>query len=189
MPIPRRLWAAVGVSLLGLGVFTADPSGASSDSYGDACCVAAAGCYAAYDLRLFEWGRRVTPLRLITNKVAAQALASVGLVALLGASESRDFFAAASPAELFVIVPLVLWSGVVVNGVVPFLQVGGQQAIGPSRAQIIYASGPLWAAILSFVALGETVGPQGVAGGAAFLAAVFVAATTPQAEAQQEQQP
>lgn len=73
----------------------------------------------------------------------------------------------------------MLWSGVVVNGVAPFLQVGGQQAVGPARAQVIYASGPLWAALIALAALGETVGPQGVLGGAAFLAAVLLAASTP----------
>ncbi len=40
-----------------------------------AACVLAAACYATYDLRLFVWGKRVTPLRLITNKVAAQVSA------------------------------------------------------------------------------------------------------------------
>ena len=64
-----------------------------------------------------------------------------------------------------------------VNALVPFLQVGGQQAIGPSRAQTIYASQPLWAAMMSFVWLGETVGTQGLIGGGAFLGALFLAAT------------
>lgn len=76
------------------------------------------------------------------------------------------------------IIGLILWSGVIVNMVVPFLQVGGQQAIGPSRAQTIYASQPLWAAILAFVWLHEQVGWQGLVGGSAFLVALFLAATT-----------
>ena len=59
------------------------------------------------------------------------------------------------------------------------LQVGGQQAVGPARAQVIYASGPLWASLISLVVLGETVGVQGAVGGAAFLAAVLLAATAP----------
>jgi drug/metabolite transporter (DMT)-like permease len=61
----------------------------------------------------------------------------------------------------------------------PVLQVGGQQAIGPARAQVIYASGPLWAALISLVALGETVGVEGCVGGAAFLTAVLIAASAP----------
>ena len=71
---------------------------------------------------------------------------------------------------------------ITVNGIAPFLQVGGQQAVGPSRAQVIYASGPLWAALLSWALLGETVGPQGLLGGSAFIAAVLLAASAPAAE-------
>ena len=64
-----------------------------------------------------------------------------------------------------------------VNAIVPFLQVGGQQAIGPTRSQTIYASQPLWAAIMSFFFLGETIGLTGAVGGTAFLVALFLAAT------------
>ena len=64
-----------------------------------------------------------------------------------------------------------------VNALVPFLQVSGQQAIGPSRAQTIYASQPLWAAVMSYVWLGETVGVLGWIGGGSFLGALFLAAT------------
>ena len=44
---------------------------------------------------------------------------------------------------------------------------------------MLYASQPLWAALLAVSLLGETVGPEGVLGGAAFLVAVFLAATAP----------
>ena len=74
VPIPRRIWLAVAIALIGLALFTADPGGpggmaTASSLEGDAACVAAACCYALYDLRLFVWGKRVTPLRLIQNKV------------------------------------------------------------------------------------------------------------------------
>lgn len=75
------------------------------------------------------------------------------------------------------LVPVIIWSGVAVNAVAPFLQVGGQQAIGPTRCQTIYASQPLWAALMSFFFLGETIGIQGLVGGTAFLSALFLAAT------------
>ena len=177
--IPKRIWGAVGLALVGLCIFTLDPSGADGGASlpGDAACVLAALCYAAYDLRLFVWGRRVAPLTLITTKVAAQACLSLAALALFGRAEATAFLAAASPEDLATLAPLLLWSGVVVNGVAPFLQVGGQQAIGPARAQVVYASGPLWAALLSLVFLGETVGPQGALGGGAFLSAVFLAAS------------
>ena len=54
------------------------------------------------------------------------------------------------------------------------------QAVGPTRAQTIFASQPLWSSMLSYAFLGETIGIQGVAGGCAFLFALFLATTVPQ---------
>ena len=64
-----------------------------------------------------------------------------------------------------------------VNCLAPFLQVSGQQAVGPARAQILFARQPLWAAVMSYFFLGERVCIEGMIGGRAFLLAVFVAAT------------
>lgn len=54
---------------------------------------------------------------------------------------------------------------------------GGQQAVGPTRAQTLYASQPLWASILAYIFLDETVGTQGAVGGLVFLVALGLAAT------------
>ena len=89
VPIPRRIWSAVGVALTGLLLFTFDPEGGSSSAQGDLACVVAACFYAAYDLRLFVWGKRVTSLRLITNKVASQAALSLGNVYISAESVVR----------------------------------------------------------------------------------------------------
>ena len=45
----------------------------------------------------------------------------------------------ASLNEVRLLALVVLWCGVVVNAIASFLQVGGQQAIGPARAQVLYA--------------------------------------------------
>jgi drug/metabolite transporter (DMT)-like permease len=79
---------------------------------------------------------------------------------------------------LFLLVACILWSGLTVNSLAPFVQVSAQQAIGPTKAQTIYASQPMWAALLSFFFLGETVGLQGLVGGGAFVSALFLAATS-----------
>jgi hypothetical protein len=49
-----------------------------------------------------------------------------------------------------VLVPTVLWSGLIVNALAAFLQVGGMQAVGPVRAQTFFASQPIWAASLNY---------------------------------------
>jgi drug/metabolite transporter (DMT)-like permease len=174
VPIPRRIQFSVILALAGVISFTQDPTGSPS-SLGDALCVLAAIFYATYDLRLFAWGKKVAPRELITTKIGTQAILSVSLLAVVDWQTSFDYLL--SDPNWASIVPLVLWSGVAVNALAPFLQVGGQQAVGPTRCQTIYASQPLWAALLSFFFLGERIGLQGLVGGSAFLAALFLAAT------------
>ncbi|KAL3904747.1 MAG: hypothetical protein SGARI_004779, partial [Bacillariaceae sp.] len=176
VPIPKRIQASVLLALAGVVCFTQDHTGTPS-AQGDALCVVAAIFYATYDLRLFAWGKRLAAKRLITSKIGIQAFLSVALLVAMSGTEAMDYIAAADAQTWSSIAPVVLWSGVFVNAVAPFLQVGGQQAVGPTRCQTIYASQPLWAAMLSFVFLGETIGTQGVVGGSVFLVALFLAAT------------
>jgi drug/metabolite transporter (DMT)-like permease len=176
VPIPRRIQASVALALAGVLCFTQDPTGTPS-AQGDALCVLAAIFYATYDLRLFAWGKRLAAKRLITSKIGIQAILSVLLLMAVSGREAMDYVVSADAGTWSRISPVVLWSGVFVNAVAPFLQVGGQQAVGPTRCQTIYASQPLWAAMLSFLFLGETIGLQGVFGGSVFLVALFLAAT------------
>ncbi|CAJ1930803.1 unnamed protein product [Cylindrotheca closterium] len=186
VPIPRRIQFSVLLALAGVVSFTQDPTGTPSAT-GDALCVLAAIFYATYDLRLFAWGKRVAPRQLITTKIGTQAILSLALLAALDLSSATEYLS--SGPNWSTVVPLVLWSGVAVNALAPFLQVGGQQAVGPTRCQTIYASQPLWAAMMSFFFLGEQIGVQGLVGGSAFLVALFLAATAdaPDPNCEQEQ--
>lgn len=176
VPIPQRIQASVFLALAGVVCFTQDPTGTPS-ALGDALCVLAAAFYATYDLRLFAWGKRVAPRNLITSKIGTQAILSVLLLASVGREETLDYLMSSTPETWKAILPVIVWSGVAVNAIAPFLQVGGQQAVGPTRCQTIYASQPLWAALMSFIFLGETIGLQGLVGGSAFSVALFLAAT------------
>jgi drug/metabolite transporter (DMT)-like permease len=176
VPIPQRIQASVALALAGVVCFTQDPTGTPS-AVGDGLCVLAAIFYATYDLRLFTWGKKLPAKRLITTKIATQAMLSVVLLLILGNEESIEYIKQADVTTWSSIIPVVVWSGVAVNAVAPFLQVGGQQAVGPTRCQTIYASQPLWAAILSYTFLGEQIGIQGLIGGSIFLIALFLAAT------------
>jgi drug/metabolite transporter (DMT)-like permease len=175
VPIPKRIQFSISLALAGVVCFTQDPTGTPS-ALGDGLCVLAAAFYATYDLRLFEWGKKVAPRNLITTKIGTQALLSAGLLVAIGWQDTLSYISTSPDWNM--ILPVVAWSGVAVNAVAPFLQVGGQQAIGPTRCQTIYASQPLWAALMSFFFLGEQIGTQGLVGGGAFLVALFLAATT-----------
>ena len=178
VPIPTRIWTAISLALAGVYMFTQDPNQADSASFhGDLMCIFAAIFYATYDLRLFKWGKIVPTDELITTKMITQSLLSLAMLSVLGREEALDFFSQASHHDLELVGVVALWSGLAVNCVAPYLQVSGQQAIGPSRAQILYASQPLWAAIMSYFLLGERCGIQGLVGGSAFLGAMFLAAT------------
>eukprot|EP00304_Pavlova_gyrans_P015181 CAMPEP_0206064082 /NCGR_PEP_ID=MMETSP1466-20131121/58552_1 /ASSEMBLY_ACC=CAM_ASM_001126 /TAXON_ID=44452 /ORGANISM="Pavlova gyrans, Strain CCMP608" /LENGTH=369 /DNA_ID=CAMNT_0053439455 /DNA_START=29 /DNA_END=1136 /DNA_ORIENTATION=+ len=182
VPIPRRIWGAIALALTGVALFTQDPDASGTSlagdalcalaaslyatydlrlfslgkRVGDALCALAASLYATYDLRLFSLGKRVAPLPLISTKIAVQAVLSSALAcALVSPEELSSFISSSDPQGLATVGALALWSGVAVNAVAPVLQVGGQQAVGAARAQVIYASQPLWASLIAWAALGE----------------------------------
>jgi len=172
VPIPTQIWTAISLALAGIFMFTQDPNQANSASLqGDLMCIFAAVFYATYDLRLFKWGKIVPTDELITTKMVTQSLLSLAMLYVLGREETLLYVSQASHHDLELVGVVALWSGLTVN------QVSGQQAVGPARAQILYASQPLWAAIMSYFLLGERCGIQGLVGGSAFLGAMLLAAT------------
>ena len=75
IPIARQIWAGVGLALVGLFMFTNDPASAYQNSLqGDLLCVLAAVFYATYDLRLYDFGKKMgdTPAELIQFKVCVR---------------------------------------------------------------------------------------------------------------------
>jgi drug/metabolite transporter (DMT)-like permease len=192
VPVPKRIWTSIALALSGIFLFTQDMSGGGGNMdtatstmlLGDALCVVAAVFYATYDLRLFDYGKKVPPLPLIRTKIAVQSFLSCVLLSVLGEhgglNEIGTYIqdlSSSSSNDLLLVGSAVFWSGLIINALVPFLQVSGQQTIGASRAQVVYASQPLWASILSFVLLGETLGENGLIGGGLFLTAIFIAAS------------
>ena len=182
--IPNQIKLAVGLALAGIIAFTQDPSGAASSDVvidaaqmqlGDSLVLGAAFFYSLYDIQTFYWGREVPRTELVTIKVGFQAVLSIILCAVASREEVVSYVSAGP--DLSVMIPVVLWSGLIVNALATFLQVGGMQSVGPTRAQTIFASQPLWASILNFVFIGEIMGIQGFVGGGAFLGALFLAAT------------
>ena len=195
VPVPKRIWTSIGLALSGIYLFTqdvaADVGVDAMDStlntmlLGDVLCVVAAAFYATYDLRLFSHGKNVPPLPLIRTKIAVQAFLSCVMLSLLGDQNGlneigtyvHNLFSSSSSSDLLLVGSAVMWSGLIINALVPFLQVSGQQTVGASRAQVVYASQPLWASILSFALLGETLSDNGMRGGMLFLIAIFLAAS------------
>jgi drug/metabolite transporter (DMT)-like permease len=182
--IPRQIQLAVVLALAGIVAFTQDPAGAGANNVnideasvkmGDALVLGAAFFYSLYDIQTFYWGKEIPRTELVTIKIGFQAFLSCLLCGAVATPEVLSYLQ--NGPEWSVLVPTVLWSGLIVNALATFLQVGGMQSVGPTRAQTIFASQPLWASGLNFVFLGEVVGLQGLAGGGAFLGALVLAAT------------
>lgn len=179
VPIPKKIWVAIGLALSGVVIFTQDPNQSDCASLeGDILCALAAVFYATYDLRLFRLGKKVPTSELITTKMVTQSFLSFSMLSFFGRQEAMYFLSSSSEDDFKLVCVVALWSGLAVNCVAPYLQVSGQQAVGPAKAQILYASQPLWAAIMSYFLLGEACGIEGFTGGALFLVAMYLATTT-----------
>lgn len=188
--IPRQIQLSVVLALAGIIAFTQDPAGMISPDQvhnssidpaqmqlGDTLVLGAAFFYSLYDIQTYYWGREVPRTELVTIKIGFQAILSCLLCAFVARDQVHDWLFVGDPPDWQLVVPVVLWSGLIVNALATFLQVGGMQSVGPTRAQTIFASQPLWASIMNFVVIGEVMGAQGFVGGGAFLGALFLAAT------------
>jgi drug/metabolite transporter (DMT)-like permease len=180
------------LALAGIVAFTQEPTLASdvlgnadatSIATGDALVLGAAFFYSLYDIQTFYWGREVPRKELVTIKVGFQAFLSVLLCVCVSQQDVLAYLEAGP--DYATLVPTVLWSGLIVNALATFLQVKGMQAVGPTRAQTIFASQPIWAAGMNYVVLGSVLGLQGIVGGASFVGALLLAATAqaPEVEA------
>lgn len=139
--IPRQIQIAVALALAGIFAFTQDPAGTADVSIdeaqvriGDLLVLGAAFFYSGYDIQTFYWGREVPRNELVTIKIGFQAVLSCVLCAVAARDEIVDYIS--SGPDWGVFVPVVLWSGLIVNALATFLQVGGIQSVGPSRAQV-----------------------------------------------------
>lgn len=141
--IPRQIQLAVALALVGITAFTQDPTGAAMDMdpvqmhIGDALVLAAAFLYSGYDIQTFYWGREVPRNELVTIKIGFQALLSVVLCAVASQTQVVEYFQ--SGPDWGVVVPTVLWSGLIVNALATFLQVSGTEPLccEPLRASIV----------------------------------------------------
>ncbi|CAM9820562.1 unnamed protein product, partial [Phaeothamnion confervicola] len=192
--LPARIWAACAAALGGVALLAGDGA-ASADSaaalhdllLGNAFCALAAVFYACYDVRVNAIGRKSRVVPLTTYKTAFQSMWAVSALTAVAAagswlpqsSELWEWAAAVRPDELLLIGGVAVFSGAFANGIATLLQISAQEAVGPSRAQLIYATNPMWNMVISCVALREQVDVYGYLGATLFIGALTIAATTP----------
>ena len=190
--MPRRLWLAIALTIVGLAFVTQIWSGLTLDPVGLIAGFALPVALALYWL-LGEAGQRQRdPLSLSMWGFAFAAL-TWSLIQpwwtfpwpVLGETIPLTVGPAADPlgSTAFVTVMAPAWAlmcwVVVMGTIAPFLLVlGSLRRLGAQRAGIVGSSEPLWATGLSVVMLGATIAPWQVLGMLVVLTGIVIAETT-----------
>ena len=181
-------WAACALALLGVLItdYSPDLSGVQpGDGFnaGDLGVLAAAVCYAAFTVRLGKWAREYDgPEDLAAVKLAVMFLCCGAWVLVdqvsYGAGIGGDWpnggpWGSVLWAGGF---SAGVWAAVVYSAVGPgalanLLQMKGQRTVPAAEAQVIFATTPVFNAVISVGFLGEAAGGQTLLGGAVIVAA------------------
>ena len=187
-PVTGPAWAACALALLGVLItdYSPDLSGVQpGDGFnaGDLGVLAAAVCYAAFTVRLGKWAREYDgPEDLAAVKLAVMFLCCGAWVLVdqvsYGAGVGGDWpnggpWGSVLWAGGF---SAGLWAAVVYSAVGPgalanLLQMKGQRTVPAAEAQVIFATTPVFNAVISVGFLGEAAGGQTLLGGAVIVAA------------------
>jgi drug/metabolite transporter (DMT)-like permease len=181
-------WAACALALLGVLItdYSPDLAGVQpGDGFnaGDLGVLAAAVCYAAFTVRLGKWAREYDgPEDLAAVKLAVMFLCCGAWVLVdqvtYGVGIGGDWpnggpWGSVLWAGGF---SAGVWAAVVYSAVGPgalanLLQMKGQRTVPAAEAQVIFATTPVFNAVISVGFLGEAAGGQTLLGGAVIVAA------------------
>jgi drug/metabolite transporter (DMT)-like permease len=144
-------------------------SGLSEALRGDVSVFCAALCYAALTLRASNYAKDFTAAELMGTKTLVMTVFMFLWYCQTSASGSEN----ASFAFLLnpTVALAVVYSAYVPGALANFIQLKGQALIPASEAQVVYASTPVFNALVSVVALGETLSTNTILGGAVILCA------------------
>ena len=166
--IGRRVWigsgiATVGLAILGLNGF--------SIGVGEAITLASAAVYALHIVGLGAWTTARDAVGLSVVQLGVTALLSVFFAFLVEGG-------VALPTTAVDWVTIVFLA-VVAGAVAMVVQTWAQAHLAPSRAAIIMATEPAWAALFSVTWLGEPVTWRIAVGGVLMLSAMIIVETGP----------
>lgn len=163
----RPAWpvaAALAVATLGIYLLTAPEAGGLTR--GDLLTLVCAGCFGGQIVAVAELSRRYDARRLVFWQIAATAAAGGLAAGLLERPHIRwtPGFAAALGYTVVFASTLCFW-----------LQMRAQRHMSPARAALIFCFEPLFAALTSWLLLGERLSLGQWAGGALILAGMVLA--------------
>ncbi len=183
--VSSSIWVAIGMTLVGLFLVAQAWQGGTLDPLGVVAGIACAVALALYWL-LGESGQQHRDAVSLTMWGFVFASIAWAIVApwwgfpwaTMSTSAAPMLGEAAGPPVWTV----MIW-GIVMGTVVPFLLVlGSLRRLGAQRAGIVATTEPLWAFLIGFVLLGETVAGVQLVGGLLVLAGVIIAETSRRTE-------
>ncbi len=164
--IPPLTWLAVGLATVGLGVLSLN---GFSIGYGELLTLASAVVYAGHIIALSRLSRPGTALGL----TVVQLVVISGLCALAALPGGIQLPATGGDWAI------VVYLAVVAGTLTMLLQTWAQARIDPTRAAVVMAGEPIWAAAFAVALGGESVTWRMVTGGFAIVAAMYLTELAP----------
>jgi len=159
--VERRVWLAVMLATAGLGVLSLH---GFSVGYGELLTLAASMIYA---LHILAMSRLTTPGTTISLTLVQMIVITVVCTV---AALPHGIALPASAADW----GAVLYLGVLAGALTMFLQTWAQGHLDPTRAAVIMAMEPVWAAAFAVALGGESITGRMLLGGLAILAAMYL---------------
>jgi len=170
-PSPPLLWAGVVAALAGLYLLSVPPGGLSRLNRGDVLVFAGAVMFSLHTITMGF----LTP----KHEVGALAILQVGTTAVLGWGSLPLFAVTGFERPWFefhpVLVAALLLSGVFSLAIGLTIQTWAQRHTPASHAALYFSLVPVFAALISYLALGERLGGRELAGGACIFSGVLMA--------------
>jgi drug/metabolite transporter (DMT)-like permease len=170
--ISRLTWLAAGLATVGLGVLSLN---GFSIGYGELLTLASAIIYAGHIVALGRLSGANTAMSLSVVQMCVIALlcSFVALVPTAGTTPGIQL--PTSSADWLIVIYLALIAGALTM----VLQTWAQARIDPSRAAVVMAMEPVWAAAFAVALGGEKITVRMVIGGLAILGAIYLVEIAP----------
>jgi drug/metabolite transporter (DMT)-like permease len=165
--VPRVTWLAAALATVGLGVLALH---GFALGHGELLTVISALIYAGHIVALGWFGTAETALSLSLVQLIMITLVA-GVAALWPSAESSGGFQLPTSAHDWLV---VLYLALIASALTMVLQTWAQAHIEPSRAAVIMAMEPVWAAAFAVALGGENITLRMVIGGLAIVSAMYL---------------
>jgi drug/metabolite transporter (DMT)-like permease len=159
---------------------------------GDLLVSSSAVFYSMHVIRLGNFASRVSPLKLAQVKSLTELVlsaAAISLVCLLGGNDMNSLSQFSKYAQVvktsflesgqIYVLLAVLWNGAFATALTTWAQTVGQRSVSPTTANLLYSSQPIWAALISFSFLNESISNSTLIGSFLLFIAVTYSLYTP----------